>query len=124
MVRQLGRSGEQATGLGSPIHHPFEIEVVTSDGAVHVKPRGELDIATAGLLEAGLLRAEATSAPTVVLDLAGVSFIDSTGLRTLLSAHARSRQDGDRLRIVGASEQARKLFTIAGVLELVKPSSD
>ena len=40
------------------------------------------------------------------------------------SAHARSRQDGDRLRIIGASEQARKLFTIAGVLELVKPSSD
>ena len=110
--------------MGSPIHGAFEIEVVSGggDGAVRVRPQGELDIATAALLEEQLVLTEGTSAMRVVIDLAGVSFIDSTGLRALLSAYARSKENGDRLRIVGASEQAMRLFTIAGVLELVEPA--
>jgi anti-anti-sigma factor len=50
-----------------------------------------------------------------VLDIDGVSFIDSTGLRAILEAHMRSQQNGNRLRFTKGSEQAQRLFALAAV---------
>ena len=61
------------------------------EGAVHtIQVEGELDLATAERLERELTRAEATDVLSIVLDLSGLTFIDSTGVRLLLLAHARS----------------------------------
>jgi anti-anti-sigma factor len=95
----------------------FNIEAVHGDGSLRLVLRGELDLATAPLLKAALVEAEAGSSELIVIDLADVPFIDSTGLRALVEAHLRSQQNGDRLRISGGSEQALKLFKLAGVLE-------
>jgi anti-anti-sigma factor len=88
-----------------------ELEVtVESDGAaVRVVVSGELDIASAPLL-APHVQAE-PSDRSVELDLRGVTFIDSSGLRLLIDAH---RSLGDRLRIV-PSPACERLFEIAGV---------
>ena len=99
------------------MHAGFEIEIVNRDGNVHLEIVGELDVASAGLLDAALLRAEATAAGLVVIDLTKVTFIDSTGLRAVLRAHARSEQKENRLRIIGGSEPIQRLFALAGVLE-------
>jgi anti-anti-sigma factor len=73
-----------------------------------------LDLASAPLLEQALLDAEQTDAKTILLDIDAVTFIDSTGLRALLEAHARSRRDSNRLQITRGAPQARRLFSLAG----------
>jgi anti-anti-sigma factor len=93
----------------------FTIETVSRGDDVHLRVAGELDLATAPTLHEELIRAEASSASLVVIDLTAASFIDSTGLRTLLEAHLRSQADSNRLRITGASDQARRLFRLAGL---------
>jgi anti-sigma B factor antagonist len=65
-----------------------------------LRPRGELDLAGAEPLETELKRVEATDAAAIVVDLTGVEFMDCSGVRVLLDAHRRSREDGDRLRLV------------------------
>lgn len=97
-----------------PIQSPFDIEIVKHTAAVTVEVRGELDVATAPLLGARLAEVEAADAAVIVLDIAGVPFIDSTGLRALLQAHVRN---GERLRITEGCDQARRLFELAGVLK-------
>ncbi|HEU0317793.1 MAG TPA: STAS domain-containing protein [Solirubrobacteraceae bacterium] len=95
----------------------FDIESVWRGDALYLEVEGELDLATAPTLDEALIRAEASTAALVVIDLTGASFIDSTGLRTLLEAHLRSEADGNRLRITGASDQAQRLFRLAGLLD-------
>jgi anti-anti-sigma factor len=101
------------------VNSAFNIEIVNRDDGLLVRVEGELDVATAPVLDEALKRAEESGAGLIVVDLTGVSFIDSTGLRALLEANARDGQNagGDRLRITGGSEQAQKLFKLAGVLD-------
>ncbi len=79
-------------------------------GAIVV--HGDIDVAGGPILEAALLRRE-TEGP-VVIDLGDVSFIDSSGLRSLLGASRRARARGTTvvLRHVGA--EVRRLLEITG----------
>jgi anti-anti-sigma factor len=54
-------------------------------------------------------------APKVILDLREVSFIDSTGLRLLVFAAARSRSHGDRLRIMRGSKAVERVLLVSGL---------
>jgi len=105
--------------LGDPVNSPFNIEVVERDDGMVVRVEGELDVASATVLDDALKQAEASDAPVIAIDLTGVSFIDSTGLRALLEAHARDSRHpaAGRLEITGGTEQAQKLFRLAGVLD-------
>jgi len=95
------------------------ISTVERDTGVRVVAAGELDLSTAPLLEAALIAAEATAATEITVDIDGVSFIDSTGLRALIEAQLRSRQDSNRLRLTRGSPQARRLFALAAVDEIL-----
>jgi anti-anti-sigma factor len=64
----------------------LEIQTHVQDGSWWVVVRGEIDLATVAALEADLARLE--SRP-IVLDLSGVSFIDSTGLTLLVRTAGR-----------------------------------
>jgi anti-sigma B factor antagonist len=55
---------------------------------------GELDLASAPLLDRELAEAESANERRLVVDLSGVEFIDSIGLGLLVSANERSRQRG------------------------------
>jgi anti-anti-sigma factor len=81
---------------GAVKQHKADFRVLVSEHATGtvVVPEGELDLGTARDLEAVL----ATQSGPVVVDLRKLSFIDLTGLRVLLEADARSRQDGMNLR--------------------------
>ncbi|GAC1434631.1 MAG: hypothetical protein NVSMB51_02260 [Solirubrobacteraceae bacterium] len=72
---------------------------------------------TAPQLERRLAAAESDGSGPIIVDLAAVSFIDSSGLRSLLGAHARSERDGNRLRLTQASEPVQRVLSLAGVLE-------
>lgn len=97
----------------------FAVTFEESDGRVHVVPQGELDLATAPELERALLeRLEAGD--DLVLDLRELVFMDSSGVRVLVTAH-RVADDPDhgRLLIVrpeGGSPVSRVL-DISGIAE-------
>lgn len=103
----------------SPISQLLTISTIECDAGLCVVAEGELDLSTTPLLESALLAAEATDAKSITLDINGVTFIDSTGLRALIEADMRSRSDGARLRLTRGSPQARRLFALAAVEELL-----
>ena len=77
---------------------------------------GEIDMATAPMLEHALTEAiEAGNGP-VVLDLCDVSFFDSSGLRTAIVAHSELGEQGRRLAVACLPEgHVRRTFGLAGV---------
>jgi anti-sigma B factor antagonist len=75
---------------------------------------GELDIATAPEL-VGLLTRLRQHDHAVTLDLGGVTFMDSTGLTTLLDAHMEAQRDGWAFAVHRASPAVRRVFELAGV---------
>jgi anti-anti-sigma factor len=94
----------------------FSISTSDSDGRAVVTVRGELDLATAPELETALLeRLDAGS--EVVLDLRELEFMDSSGLRVLVTAHARAADGGPRFAIVRplAGSEVAKILDIAGI---------
>jgi anti-sigma B factor antagonist len=57
--------------------------------------------------------------PLLVVDLRKLRFIDSTGLKLLLSANARAQRDGRRLRVVQGQNPVRRIFHFTGVEKLL-----
>jgi anti-anti-sigma factor len=94
------------------------------DGEVHrVAAVGELDIATVEMLDKAVRDIEDTG-QMIVLDLSGLSFIDSTGLRLVIDLNERYGGETDRLRIIAGSPAVERLLDIAGLrdrLPLITP---
>jgi len=107
--------GTPADG-GSAGSLAFNVRVINAgDGSARVLVTGELDLATAPRLDSALTSALSDWA-LVVLDLSSVSFIDSTGLSTILAGVSTSQLNGGRLVISSTlGPQPRKLFELAGV---------
>jgi anti-anti-sigma factor len=76
---------------------------------------GEIDVANAGDVEQELVRVEATDATAIVLDLSEVTFMDSTAVRLLLTADARSRDDGRRLALRRPSATVLRMLRLVGI---------
>jgi anti-anti-sigma factor len=72
---------------------------------------GELDLASAPDLEAAVREREET-AETILLDLRGLSFMDSSGLRVILGADARARSRGARLALVPGPPGVQRVFQL------------
>ena len=82
---------------------------------------GELDAATAPLLDEALVSAAASldGHAEVVLDCTGLEFIDSSGLSVLVTNHRRLSEAGRLLVIASPPAAARRLFEIAGLDEVL-----
>jgi anti-sigma B factor antagonist len=106
---------------------PLEITTERLEGQTRVAVVGELDIASAPQFEEGLAEAERDSPDVLVLDLRGVEFIDSTGLRAVITADERARSTGRRLVIVRGTAAVERVFNVTQLdqrLEIVDdPSS-
>ena len=89
----------------------------TDDGAVRLSLSGELDLASADRLESALDELRASSASGVILDLRGLSFIDSTGLRVIIQLHERMRAAGMPLEIWEGPAPVARVFEISGARE-------
>ena len=86
-------------GASTSVREEYLLTVRTDrDGSsLLVRASGEIDFASAGLLEEELGRALGCDASMVVLDLGDVDFIDVAGLGVLLLGAERFREEGDRL---------------------------
>lgn len=75
---------------------------------------GEVDIATGPQLEMGVDQAFERGGP-VAVDVRGVSFMDSSGLRAILNARERLVASGRGFAVVSDGGPVRRLFDITGV---------
>ena len=91
----------------------------TRDGTVAtVRPVGELDLSGAAVLEAELDRlAGEPELGAVVLDMRGLEFMDSSGLRLVVVADMRAREAGRRFAIVRGDETVHRVFEITRMSE-------
>jgi anti-anti-sigma factor len=97
----------------------FDVDVRGTDAGSVIAVRGDMDVASIEPLDAALEQALAGAPPRVTVDLRGVGFVDSSGLRFLLRANARSRNEGWTLEIYRPGETAIKALAVTGVLELL-----
>jgi anti-sigma B factor antagonist len=110
------RRVEGAADLNTTGALPFAVRVIsTGERAARVLVTGELDLATAPKLDQALATALG-DADEVVLDLSQVTFIDSTGLSTILAGLSTSQLSRRKLMISSMlGPQPRRLFELAGM---------
>lgn len=96
--------------------HPIlDLSLASSNGRATITAHGELDLATAPLLR-DRLEAAAEEGRDLIADLRGVSFMDSTGLQTLMHAEDASREGGWTWTIL-ASEAVMRVVELAALEE-------
>ncbi|HWX73797.1 MAG TPA: STAS domain-containing protein [Solirubrobacteraceae bacterium] len=103
-----------------PVGEHLRVGVSTHADVALVQLDGELDLASAPVLESRLEEPEVAGAATVVLDLREVQFIDSTGLRTIFAARSSCRQRGQELAVTRGSEQVQRLLSITRMGEQLR----
>jgi anti-sigma B factor antagonist len=96
----------------------LELKVSEREGKTVLSAVGELDVNTAPELREHLSRLINGGAHQIAVDLAEVSFVDSTALSVLVSALKRIRQaDGD-LTLASPNPSVRRVFEITGLTRL------
>jgi anti-anti-sigma factor len=102
------------------------LDVRTEDrnGLVHVALVGELDLSTVAKVQEELRRIEAASPATVVVDLSKLTFLDSTGLRCIVTADERAREEGRRMVIVRGPDAVQRVFAITRLEERLEMVDD
>jgi anti-sigma B factor antagonist len=95
----------------------FEVRQTRAPQVHRLTPIGELDIASAPVLERAIESARTASATTViVVDLTDLAFIDSSGIAALMRANESC---AGRLRVVNGSPAVQRLFELTGVREVL-----
>ena len=95
----------------------FPLEVAS--GVPVVTAPEEIDITNAPRLRSALLEAAAHGHGTLVVDMTGTQFCDSSGLHTLLAAHKRAQAEGGELLLVIPAAPVLRIFAITGVDRII-----
>jgi anti-anti-sigma factor len=91
----------------------IDVDTSTEDGVAVLSPRGELDVAGTPALEEALAAViELPGLHGVVIDLSGLEFMDSSGLRTIVMAHRQVEDRGLRFALVRGGEPVHRVFEI------------
>jgi anti-sigma B factor antagonist len=103
----------------------FSVDLSTRecDGHVIVALRGELDVLDAAGV-AGTLATITVRQPRVIVDLAGLEFIDASGLAALVSARKHARHAGGDLLLAAPQRRVLRVLAVTHLLDLfsVHPS--
>jgi anti-sigma B factor antagonist len=100
----------------------FEVRTFKDGGSWRLALSGELDLSSADQLEDAIRQAEEGDGLRIVVDLSDLEFMDSTGLGILLSANARSRENGHRLSFRPSRHEAvTRLLDLTQTKEILDP---
>ena len=102
----------------------LEVRTEDRDGFVHVALMGELDLSTVAKVQEELRKIEAGSPRTLVVDLSKLTFLDSTGLRCIVTADERAREAGRRVVIVRGPDPVQRVFAITRLEERLEMVDD
>lgn len=83
------------------------------DGGVVLSPIGDVDMSRSPALRDAIKRSHAASPGKLVVDLAAVGYMDSSGLATLVEAMKLCRGSGARLVLCAMNPRVRAIFEIA-----------
>jgi anti-anti-sigma factor len=102
------------------------LDVTTEDrnGLVHMALVGELDLSSVAKVQEELRRIEADAPSTLVVDLSKLTFLDSTGLRCIVTADERARNEGRRIVIVRGPDAVQRVFSITRLEERLEIVDD
>ena len=80
-----------------------------------MRPAGDLDLDTVHRVESALAELREEGCRNLVLDLRGLTFMDSTGLRLVIRWHTAARDDGFRFAVVPGAEVVQRVFRLTGM---------
>ena len=93
---------------------PLSCSVEARGDTAFVAPVGELDIATAPLVDGWLADARCAGSEVLILDLRNTTFIDSTAVHLALAWHERARCLRFRFALIEGPEAVRRVIDLAG----------
>jgi anti-sigma B factor antagonist len=102
----------------------LDVTTEDRDGLVHVWLVGELDLSTVAKVQEELRKVEQSSPATVVIDLSKLTFLDSTGLRCIVTADERAREAGRRMVVVRGPDAVQRVFSITRLEERLEMVDD
>lgn len=92
---------------------PLEVQTRQTDGGVTVvAPAGRLDVAGAPALKEAMSELTDDGSPKVVIDMEGVTFVDSTGLGSVIAALKQIRNKQGELRLAAPNQQVRVVLEL------------
>jgi anti-anti-sigma factor len=96
----------------------MEIGEERTAGALVIAPLGRVDSVSSGELERHLVARLDAGERRVVIDMAGVEYISSAGLRVLLALAKRTREGRGALALAALGDSVRQVFELAGFVPL------
>ena len=103
---------------GTPSNPGFDLHVERRGSAAILRLSGELDITGADRLETRIKELADDSPDIVVIDLRKVSFMDSTGLRSLLRARALGSEEGWSLTLIRGPKPVHRVLELTRMDEV------
>ncbi|WP_433831775.1 STAS domain-containing protein [Actinoplanes sp. CA-015351] len=101
----------------------FEARTSAGPGRIIVTLAGECDLSAREHLTAILLDA-LTRAKAVFVDLAPLTFLDSSGVHSLITAHHAAKHTGGRIYVVNAAGPVATVLDLTGVAALLRAPAD
>ncbi len=99
-------------------YEPFALAVVPDRSEVAVVPTGELDLAYADDVERETRQLLDVGFDRVVVDLRRVTFLDSTGLRVLMTLRDTAQRTGSTFKLIPGPPEVQRIFEITGTRDL------
>ncbi len=101
-----------------------ELSVVGHDGHAVVALCGELDLADAPAVASHLIAAVAACGPSIIVDLAGLDFIDCCGMGVLVRVLKWTRESGGDMSLAAPQQRVRNVLSVTGLIDVfsVHPS--
>lgn len=94
------------------------VEQETDGTTVVLSPKGEIDMAHSPSLQKTIAAAQAAKPPKLVLDLAAVPYMDSSGIATLVEALQTSMRNKTKLVLCNLSPRVRSAFEISRLIQM------
>ena len=85
---------------------------VTERGVIVIAPTGRLDVAGAPALKDAVGEAVKNGQPRLVIDMEGVSFVDSSGLGSVVAALKQARSSKGDVRLAAPNQQVRVVLEL------------
>jgi anti-sigma B factor antagonist len=102
----------------------LRVEVIDGARSARIALHGEFDIASADDASRALQELLRRDLDAVVIDLSGLDFMDSTGVKFLVDGRDTARARGVRLTLVPGGDPVRRVLTVSGVTALFEDAHD
>jgi anti-sigma B factor antagonist len=100
----------------------FRVHITPDREQVIVRAVGEVDLSTANEIEGPVVELLNSGFEQVILDLREVTFMDSSGIRVLISGHQHAEVRGARLSIIVGTSRIRQTLELSGAIDYLEVS--